>query len=113
MKAVNSKTSRELAAALSVADTLPRRMIGLLGRSSLACDEGLWIKPCNSIHTFCMKFPIDVIFLTKEHTVLEVKRQVPPNSLTRIYLKAASVIELPAGKIDETATQIGDMVTIL
>lgn len=112
MKAVNYTNDRELVTNLAVADSLPRRMVGLLGRKSLACDEGMWIKSCNGIHTFGMKFPIDVIFLSKEHTVVGVRKNVVPNRLTPFFLSAASVVELPAGKIEETATKVGDFISI-
>ena len=88
-------------------------MIGLLGRKSLACDEGLWIKPCKGIHTFGMKLPIDVVFLTKEHTVIGVRKDVHPNRLTPIYARATSVLEVTAGKVEETATKVGDQISIL
>jgi uncharacterized protein len=111
MKAVNSTNDRELATSLAVADSLPRRMIGLLGRQSLGCDEGLWIKSCNGIHTFGMKFPIDVLFLSKRHTVVGVRKRVVPNRMTPLFFSAASVVELPEGKIEETATKVGDLIS--
>lgn len=112
MKAVNTTKTRDLAGCLAVAETRAQRMIGLLGKGGLAADEALWIRPCNGIHTFGMKFPIDVVFLTEDQVVLEVKREVPPNRLTRVYFNAASVLELPAGKLDATETAVGDRVEI-
>ena len=84
------------------------RMKGLLGKSSLAAGEGLLIKPCKGIHTFGMRFPIDVLFLNKGNYVVATIKNIKPNKMTRLYLEASSVIELPAGTLDATATKPGD-----
>ncbi|WP_243369791.1 DUF192 domain-containing protein [Geotalea sp. SG265] len=112
MKAVNNTTHKELACSLTIADRLLSRMKGLLGRESMSCGEGLWIKPCMSIHTFGMRFPIDVIFLNRQHAVVAVKKELPPNRLTAIYSAATSVLELPAGTIERTATKPGDRIAL-
>ena len=74
MRAINSTRNRELAGSLTVADKLLLRMKGLLGRKSLDHGEGLWIKPCMGIHTFGMRFPIDVIFLIGKMPLLLSKK---------------------------------------
>jgi len=112
MQAVNSTSNQQLASNLVVADNFPRRMIGLLGRKSLVSDEGLWIKPCMGVHTFGMRFPIDVVFLTRERCVLNVRKDVLPNRLSPVYLSAESILELPAGKVEATATKVGDYIKI-
>lgn len=89
------------------------RMKGLLGRKSLHDGESLWIKPCNSVHTIGMRFPIDVIFLDKKNRVLAIKKNLQPNRLTPIYFKATSVLELPCGIIDTTLTNIGDEIAFI
>ena len=53
-------------------------MRGLLGRDGLPQGEGLLIKPCGSVHTFFMRFPIDVVFLDRELSVLAVRPEVRP-----------------------------------
>jgi uncharacterized protein len=112
MKAVDCTSGRELALHLAVAETLCARLKGLLGRSSLKLGEGLWITPCNSIHTFGMKFPIDALFLDKHKRVVGVARNLRPNRISRIYCGASSVLELPAGTLDATGSHIGNEVTI-
>lgn len=112
MKAMNSTNDKELAGSLQVADSLLQRMKGLLGRNAMANGEGLWIKPCMGVHTFGMRFPIDVIFLDGEHAVIAFKSRLVPNRLTPIYAKAASVLELPAGMIEKTATKPGDRIAL-
>ena len=112
MKAINTANNNELADDLVLADTLLRRMRGLLGRKALVRGEGLWIKPCNGVHTFGMRFPIDVVFLDRQLRVIAVTQSLPPNRLTRMYINAASVLELPSGTTEHTATVTGDRISI-
>jgi uncharacterized membrane protein (UPF0127 family) len=82
---------------LSVADTAPSRMRGLLGRRALDSGEGLLLRPAGSVHTAFMRFPIDVVFLDGDLEVLEVRDSVPPwRAVARRGAKA--VLELPAGE---------------
>jgi uncharacterized protein len=90
-----------------VADTASKRNTGLLKHSSLGAGEGLWIKPSEGVHTFGMKFSIDVIFVSKKGIVLKLR----PNMVKRriaLCLRAHSVVELPVGVIDSTRTAVGD-----
>jgi uncharacterized protein len=112
MKATDCTSGKNLALNLAVADTLFTRLKGLLGRSALPAGQGLWIKPCNSIHTFGMKFPIDVVFLDKGSRVVGVAKTLRPNRISRIYCGAASVIELPAGTIDAAQTKLGHQLKV-
>jgi uncharacterized membrane protein (UPF0127 family) len=88
-------------------------MKGLLGRNSLDDGEGLLIRPCKGIHTFGMKFPIDAVFLNRDNRVIAIVNNIPPNRMTRMYLGASSVIELPVGTLDKTATLPGDLLEII
>lgn len=112
MKAINTANNRELANSLLLADSLFQRMKGLLGMNALASGVGLWIKPCKGVHTFGMNFPIDVVFLDKDLRVIAVKQSLQPNCMTRLYLNAASILELPSGTAVLTATQAGDRISI-
>ena len=112
MKACNSRNSKVLSDNVEIADSILKRMKGLLGKSNMQTGEALWIKPCMSIHTFWMRFPIDVVFLNKKNQVLTIMRNLQPNRMTRLYPKAASVLELPAGVIDATSTEVGDELEI-
>jgi hypothetical protein len=96
---------------LDVADTLWTRTRGLLGRDSLGPDQGLWIKPCNSVHTFFMKFPIDLIFLDRELKVRRLYEAVPPNRVV-LPMLAHSVIELPAGFLTNNHFNLGERVYV-
>lgn len=110
MKAVNLTTGYELVTDLSVADNLFSRMKGLLGKNALSPGKGLWITPCMGVHTFGMKFTIDVIFLDKEKRVIALAKSLWPNRTSRVYSTASSVLELPAGTIDATHTATGDTI---
>jgi uncharacterized protein len=88
-------------------------MKGLLGKNSLMAGEGLLIRPCKGIHTFGMRFPIDVLFLDKNSHVIAIIKNIQPNKMTRLYLGASGVIELSAGTIDATATKPGDRIEIV
>jgi uncharacterized membrane protein (UPF0127 family) len=87
---------RVVCARLSLADNPWRRMIGLLGRSSLAPDEGLLLRPAGSIHMFFMRFPIDAVFCDRALKVLHVERHLQPGKTAR-QRGAKVVIELAAG----------------
>jgi hypothetical protein len=113
MKATNLRNGKELSNNVAVADRLLKRMKGLLGKNNLQTREALWIKPCMSIHTFFMRFPIDVVVLNRRNQVIAVIKNLRPNRLTRIYFSAVSVLELPAGTIETTATGVGDGIEIV
>ncbi|HZQ54662.1 MAG TPA: DUF192 domain-containing protein [Bryobacteraceae bacterium] len=93
--------------AIRIADRASTRRKGLLGRSKLDPGEGLWIVPCQGIHTWGMKFPIDVLYLDRKKTVRKLRRALRPWRVS-ICLWAHSVLELPAGMLDRTGTVKGD-----
>ncbi len=112
MKAITLTTHKELAAYMETARSLLDRMKGLLGKSSLQPGEALLIKPCNGIHTFGMRFAIDVVFLDRKNRVVALTENLRPNHMTSLHFRAASVIELPAGTIKATDTEIGSQIEI-
>jgi len=97
----------QLADSIEVADDASTRRKGLLGRANLAAGEGLWIVPCEAIHTFGMKFPIDLVFLDRNMVVKKVRHDVMPGRLS-MCLSAHSVLELAAGSIRLSGTAPGD-----
>jgi len=94
-----------------LADTSAMRRTGLLKHERLGPGEGLWIVPCESVHTFFMKFPIDLVYLDKGNKVKKVRHAVPAWRLSAC-LFAHSVLELPAGKASESGTVAGDELAI-
>jgi uncharacterized protein len=100
----------ELARSVDVADRGAKRRKGLLGRVTLAAGEGLWIVPCEAVHTFCMRFPIDLVYLDRDKRVKKIRHSVPPWRLSAC-LSAHSVLELASGSIRRTQTKPGDRLT--
>ena len=94
-----------------VANTLLSRMTGLLGRGALKKGEALILRPCSQIHTFFMRFPIDALFVNKKNEVIAAVCNLKPWRITRIYFTASFTVELPAGTIAATSTQIGDQLS--
>jgi uncharacterized protein len=107
LKAVNLERGGVLATHLEVAASGPTRRKGLLGRQGLAPGEGLWIVPCESVHTFFMQFPIDLVYLDRENRVKKVRSAVGAWRMSACF-SAHSVLELPAGTIRDTRTRAGD-----
>lgn len=91
-----------------VADRGAKRRKGLLGRDGLRPGEGLWIVPCESVHTFGMRFPIDLIYVDRNKRVRKVRSDVPAWRLSGC-LSAHSVIELPAGAVRASKTEPDDV----
>ncbi len=94
------------------ADNFQARLFGLLGRKSLAHDEGLLIAPSSGVHTFGMSFPIDIVALDKNNCVIGAFDNIGPRAIRGLNLKTRSVLELPAGKIQECEIQLGHQLTI-
>lgn len=109
--AYNETREQDLATQLEVADNSYTRRKGLLGRDSLPVGAGLWIFPCESVHTFAMRFPIDLVYLDRNHIVRKVRSNVPPRRISACFT-AHSILELPAGTVVATGTQPGDRIRI-
>lgn len=96
-----------LATRMEVAESVAQRNKGLLGRESLSTGEGLWIRPCNSVHTFWMAFPIDLVYLDRKQRIKKLVSDVRPWRMSAC-LFAHSILELPSGTIRATRTELGD-----
>lgn len=103
----NATRKTVLATAADVADTSRKRTAGLLKHKSLPRGEGLFITPCEAIHSIGMKFAFDVLFLSRDRRVLKVRGAMVPGRIS-LCLRAHSVLELPAGTAAETGTTAGD-----
>jgi uncharacterized membrane protein (UPF0127 family) len=108
VRAVNTSRGTELGATIRVADTGLSRIIGLLGERGLNKGEGLLILPSQGVHTWGMLFPIDVLVLDDDWNVLAVRRNMRSFRMTKVFWKAAAVLELPSGTADATETAVGD-----
>src|SRR5258708_23571562 len=108
LKIWNLTRQTEMAHSVEVADHGAARRKGLLGRDELSAGEGLWIVPCESVHTFWMRFPIDLVYLDRHKKVKKVRSGVVPWRLSAC-LSAHSVLEFPSGTIHSTQTKPGDL----
>jgi uncharacterized protein len=87
------------------------RTKGLLGRSSLEDDEGLWIQPTSSIHMWFMRIPLDVVWTSADGRVLKLTENIKPWRIA--FCRGAKVaLELPVGAIARSGVQVGDHVVI-
>jgi uncharacterized membrane protein (UPF0127 family) len=107
----NLTRGTSLGDAIDVADDSAARAKGLLKRDRLDEGSGLWIVPCEAIHTFFMRFTIDVLFIDRKHRVRKAVKRLAPWRMS-MCLPAHSVLELPAGTIERTNTQKGDRLEI-
>lgn len=108
---INETRKTTLGDRIEIADRGKLRMKGLLGRDRLDHGGGLWIIPCEAVHTCWMKFTIDLVYLNRKRRVAKIKRGVPAWRISGALL-AHSVLELPAGTIEETLTRKGDQIAI-
>ncbi len=105
-----SRDNRTLAEPCFVATRFGDRLLGLMGERRLAQGSGLWIAPCNSIHTFFMRFEIDAVYLDRDGKVLAVRRNMKPWRVEWPVHRAHSVLEIPGGAAGDL--QEGELVCI-
>src|SRR6266571_2637588 len=112
--AYNCTRQSFLASRLEVASTHWQRLRGLLGTSprEFCPGCGLLIIPSHGVHTFGMRFSIDVLFLDENNCVVSLEENVKPWRLTPVCLEAATVMELPSHTIWNTGTALGDQIEI-
>ena len=104
----NAGRDTNLGEAIEVAATAAQRVRGLLGRECLEDGQGLLFKGCSSLHTFFMRFPIDIVFTDKDGRVLKTAISVKPFKLVAAPLRAYYAIELPEGAIKRSKTVVRD-----
>ena len=109
IRLINSSKETVLGEAIELAQTSAERNKGLLGRHGLESGGGLWIIPTEAVHTFWMKFAIDLVFLDRKRRVTKVVPRLKPYRLAGSW-RAYSVIELPAGVAELTGTEPGDQI---
>jgi hypothetical protein len=95
----------------TVAERPLTRLRGLLGREGLEPGEGLLLRPASAVHTYFMRFPIDVVFLDRALVVVGISDGVDPwRAASRRGAKA--VLELPAGESSRRGLAVGDQLTL-
>ncbi len=110
MLAVNRTRGTLLGVDVARADSYAARMRGLYPYRRLDIGDGVWLVPCNAIQTIGMKHVIDAIFLDREGRVVRICENVRPGRFTWWIWRAHSTLELPAGVVCSSETQIGDLV---
>jgi uncharacterized membrane protein (UPF0127 family) len=108
---VNTRNARVVAHTLIPAFDSKARRQGLLRQDSLPEGSALIIAPSSAIHTFFMRFAIDVAFVARDGRVLKVRGAVPPWRIAG-SLRGFAVVELPAGVLAATDTKAGDVLGI-
>jgi uncharacterized protein len=110
MKIYNSTQNNLISDDAKMADNFFTRSVGLLSKKAVSEGEGLIIKPCCSIHTFFMRFEIDVLFVNKKNEIVALYENVKPWRILPIHLTSYYVIELPAGTIPKNNISKGDII---
>lgn len=104
---VNKRNNQTIANTYKKADNFFSRLIGLMGKKSMPDKEAYILYPCKGIHTFHMKFPIDVIFLDRNQKVIQIYRSLSPNKVIPNDKENYYAIEMKGGELSDEI-QIGD-----
>jgi len=108
----DAETGWVVADRVTVATSRAQRAIGLLGRSRLEPGEALWIAPCHGVHTWFMRFAIDILAMDKDGTVIDAVSTLKPWRMRLPRPGAFSVLELSAGTLLDAQTKLGRRITI-
>ena len=108
---VVARTGQAIASTVTTAFDSASRRQGLLGRSALADGEALIIAPSGAVHTFGMRFAIDLLFVSRDGSVVKVHERVQPRRLSLCW-RAFGVVELAAGRVGATGVRVGDRVKV-
>lgn len=112
LQVTNLTQGVELVESGLIADNVFTRVKGLLGKKGLEPGTGLLITPCGSIHSMWMRFRFDAVFISREGEVVHLIEAMPPWRASKMIWQAKSVLELPAGVIAATGTQVGDQLKL-
>lgn len=108
----NASRGTVLAEQVAIANTLLTRLCGLLGTDNLPSQHGLLIQPCRQVHTYFMRYALDLVFLDGDRRVVRTVCDVLPGRISPHVRDAAAVLELPAGTLATTPTRDGDQLAI-
>jgi uncharacterized protein len=112
MKALNKTKGSCVASEVYEARSFLERLKGLLGKSGLKEGEGMLLEPAYQIHTWFMKFAIDVLFLDRDRKIIHLIKDLKPYRVSGLYKSSRSVLELPSGAIEKSKTETGDLIEI-
>ena len=113
--AYNRTRNAFIASELRRADTHWSRLRGLMGTSpnNFPHGSGLWIIPCQGVHTMWMRYAIDVLYLDEDKRVVHVEENVRPWRMTPMHFDAATVIEVRSPTVMTSGTCVGDTLEIV
>ncbi len=111
-QAFNATRQSVVAAKVYMANHFFSRLMGLMGKPGLPPDQGLWIVPCADIHSCFMRFEFDAIFVDKQHKVLHLVERMKPWRISKLVRGGHAVLELPAGAVAASGTEIGDLIEL-
>lgn len=106
------RESEIISSHIKIADTFWLRLQGLIGKKALQPGEGLLLRPCSQVHTWFMKFAIDLIFLDQEGIIVQLVSAIAPGRVSPLVIKAGQVLELEAGTIMRYQLKEGEKLTI-
>ena len=111
MQVIHAASGKVICYKLKMATSFTDRLRGLMFITKMQDMDGLLLKPCNSIHNFFVKFPLDVVFLSSKLEVVKIIREFKPWQISGLYFKASQTLEIPAGKLPEEV-RVGDFLEI-
>jgi uncharacterized protein len=110
---MNKNTGTIIVRRLVKAKNFWSRFWGLMPRKYINGDEGLLLTPCNSVHTFFMSFPIDVVYLDSSMKVIAIFENVKPWRVLPMKKGGRYVLETTPGLINHTKTAVGDLLQVI
>lgn len=113
MRLVNTNNGQIIAESIEPATTFFARLKGLMFRKQLSDSDGLYLHPCKTIHTFFMKFPIDVLYLDHQWRIVGMDEKLRPGTTGGKFPGAVAVIELKSGSIRGKSIKKGQIVKLL
>ena len=112
MPVINRSKHRWIVTRVIMADTFWKRIKGWVGLCKFDPEAALWVKPCWGVHTIGMHFPVDLLFLGKNHRVLKTIPNLQKNRISPFVLQSRSVLVLPVYTVVKSRTTVGDIIDI-
>jgi uncharacterized protein len=109
LRVVNTGRDCELGSRVALADGWLTRLRGMLARPAPKAGEGLLLTPCQSVHMYGMRFPLDIAFLDTSGVIVAAYPSLRPGSRSKWHRNAAHALELPAGTLESSGTVVGDV----
>lgn len=113
LQLINKSKNNLIVKNLFLANSFWSRMKGLMWKKDLTEDEGLVLVPCNSVHSMFMRFPIDLLFLSREFKVIKIIERFKPWRATPIIRDCYQIVELKAGVVSKKGVSVKDELEII